>query len=147
MEYDPNEALKLSNQLCFPLYAASRKITGAYTPYLKPLGLTYTQYIVLLALWEQDGISVGELCEKLMLDNGTMTPLLKRMEQNGILTRARSQQDERMVLIFLTERGQALKKQAKYIPLQVAGCVHLSQEEAMQLYTLLYEILDQGKDG
>ena len=83
MEYDYREAMKLKHQLCFPLYAASRNVIGLYTPYLKPLGLTYTQYIVLLVLWEKDGISVTEIGEKLMLDNGTLSPLLKKMEQAG----------------------------------------------------------------
>ena len=85
MEYDYHEAMKLSNQLCFPLYAAARNITAMYTPYLKPLGLTYTQYIVFLVLWEKDGITVGELCEKLKLDNGTLSPLLKKMQQAGFV--------------------------------------------------------------
>ena len=81
--YNPDEALKLSNQLCFPLYAAARKIVGAYTPYLKPLGITYTQYITFMVLWEKDDILVGEICEKLHLDNGTVTPLLKKMQDEG----------------------------------------------------------------
>ena len=85
MEYDYHEALKLTNQLCFPLYAASRSVVNLYTPYLKPLGLTYTQYIVLLVLWEKDGITVGEICDRLMLDNGTLSPLLKKMQQGGYL--------------------------------------------------------------
>ena len=83
MEYDYHEAMKLDNQLCFPLYAAARNVTGMYTPWLKPLGLTYTQYIVFLVLWEKDGVSVTEIGEKLMLDNGTLSPLLKKMEQAG----------------------------------------------------------------
>ena len=109
MDYDYHEAMKLGNQLCFPLYAASRNVISPYTPYLKPLGLTYTQYITLLALWEKDGITVGELCGKLMLDNGTLSPLLKKMQQEGLVERTRSEEDERVVVITLTEEGRALK--------------------------------------
>ena len=94
MDYDYREAMKLSNQLCFPLYAASRHVVGQYTPWLKPLGLTYTQYIVFLVLWEQDGITVGEICDRLMLDNGTLSPLLKKMEQAGYIYQRRRPKDE-----------------------------------------------------
>jgi len=93
------DALKLENQLCFPLYACSRSIVNLYTPFLKPLGLTYTQYIVFLVLWEQDGITVGELGAKLHLDNGTITPLLKKMQDKGYVTRERSKSDERVVIV------------------------------------------------
>ena len=103
MQYDYHEAMKLANQLCFPLYAAARNVTGLYTPWLKPLGLTYTQYIVFLVLWEEDGISVTEIGEKLMLDNGTLSPLLKKMEKAGYINRRRSSDDERVVVITLTE--------------------------------------------
>ena len=108
MNDDYREAMKLENQLCFPLYAAARNVTGLYTPWLKPLGLTYTQYIVLLVLWEKDGISVTEIGEKLMLDNGTLSPLLKKLENAGYITRQRSREDERVVVIRLTESGRAL---------------------------------------
>ena len=97
------DALKLENQLCFPLYACSRSIVNLYTPFLKPLGLTYTQYIVFLVLWEQDGITVGELGAKLHLDNGTITPLLKKMQDKGYVTRERSKSDERVVIVSLTD--------------------------------------------
>ena len=103
MEYDHREAMKLEYQLCFPLYAASRHIISQYTPWLKPLGLTYTQYIVFLVLWEKDGITVGEICEKLMLDNGTLSPLLKKMEQAGYIRRLRSEQHDRVVHVRLTD--------------------------------------------
>ena len=141
MEYAYHEAMKLQNQLCFPLYAAARAVTNLYTPYLKPLGLTYTQYLVLLVLWERDGLTVGEICEKLMLDNGTLSPLLKKMEQAGQVTRQRSRQDERVVIITLTEAGRALQEQAKDIPRQVGSCIALSPEKAQTLHTLLYELL------
>jgi DNA-binding MarR family transcriptional regulator len=145
MKYDYREAMKLSNQLCFPLYAAARNVTGLYTPYLKELGLTYTQYIVFLVLWEKDGITVGEICEKLMLDNGTVSPLLKKMEQAGYITRTRSSEDDRVVLISLTKEGKDLQKKAKDVPAKVAGCVDLPPEKAKMLYTLLYELLDNQK--
>lgn len=138
----PEDALKLENQLCFPLYAAARKVTGAYTPLLKPLGITYTQYIVLLVLWEKDGQTVGAIGDLLHLDNGTLTPLLKKMETEGIVTRLRSKEDERRVTIQLTEKGKALKKQAEDIPAKIGACIHLSQEDARSLYRILYQILD-----
>lgn len=145
MEYDYHEAMKLKNQLCFPLYAAARNVTNLYTPYLKPLGLTYTQYIVFLTLWEKDGVTVGELCETLMLDNGTISPLLKKMQQAGYIKRTRSEKDDRVVVISLTEAGKALKMQAKDVPQKVASCLALPPEKAQALYTLLYELLDNQK--
>lgn len=146
MEYDYKEAMKLSNQLCFPLYAAARNITCLYTPYLKKLGLTYTQYIVFLVLWEKDGITVGEICEKLMLDNGTLSPLLKKMEKEGYVTRKRSSKDDRVVLISLTDEGRALQEKAKDVPVKVSGCIDLEPEKAKQLYSLLYELLEKQKN-
>ena len=146
MEYDPNEALKLKNQLCFPLYAAARRVTGVYTPYLKPLGLTYTQYIVFLVLWEQDGLQVSEIGEKLHLDSGTLTPLLKKMEAQGYLTRTRSKLDERSVIVTLTDKGRDLKAQVGDIPGKAAQCVRLSPEEGQTLYTLLYKLLENTDD-
>ena len=142
---DYKETMKLENQLCFPLYAAARNVTSMYTPWLKELGLTYTQYIVFLVLWEKDGIPVGEICEKLMLDNGTVSPLLKKMEQAGYIRRARSAEDDRVVVISLTEQGRNLQEQAKEIPDKVGGCVDLPPEKAQKLYELLYELLDSSK--
>ncbi len=142
MDFDYHEAMKLTNQMCFPLYAASRKVIGLYTPWLKPLGLTYTQYIVFLALWERDGLTVGELCGKLMLDNGTLSPLLKKMEQAGYVERKRSREDDRVVVVTLTEEGRALQEKAKEIPAKVAGCIDLPAEKAQALYALLYELLE-----
>ena len=143
MEYDYREAMKLANQICFPLYAAARNVTSLYTPYLKPLGLTYTQYIVFLVLWEKDGVPVSEIGERLMLDNGTLSPLLKKMEQAGYVTRRRSAEDDRVVLITLTEKGRVLQEEAKDIPQNVAGCIDLPPEKAHTLYTLLYELLNR----
>ena len=148
MEYDYHETMKLKNQLCFPLYAAARDVTNLYTPYLKPLGLTYTQYIAFLALWEKDGITVGELCDTLMLDNGTISPLLKKMQQAGYIQRTRSERDDRVVVITLTEAGKALQDQAKDVPMKVASCLALPPDKAQMLYMLLYELLDnQKKEG
>ncbi len=146
MDYDHREAMRLSNQLCFPLYAASRNVIGLYTPWLKPLGLTYTQYIVFLVLWEKDGITVGELCDRLMLDNGTLSPLLKKMQQAGYVERRRSAEDDRVVLITLTEAGRALQDRAKDVPGKVASCIDLPPEKARQLHSLLYELLDNRRN-
>ena len=139
-----NEMMKLDNQMCFPLYAAARKVTGLYTPWLKELGITYTQYITFLVLWEKDGLTVGEICERLMLDNGTVSPLLKKMESAGYITRTRSDEDDRVVVITLTEQGKEMQEKAKDIPEKVGGCIDLSPEKALKLYELLYELL--GKE-
>ncbi|MBQ9467881.1 MAG: MarR family transcriptional regulator [Clostridia bacterium] len=143
MDYNYQEAMKLSNQLCFPLYAAARSVTNLYTPYLKPLGLTYTQYIVFLVLWEKKTVTVGELCDTLMLDNGTLTPLLKKMQTAGYIDRRRSENDDRVVVISLTESGKDLQFLAKDIPLNVGNCIELTPEKAQTLYELLYELLDK----
>ena len=145
MAFDYRDTMKLSSQLCFPLYAAARHVTGLYTPWLKPLGLTYTQYLVLLVLWEEDGLSVSEIGRKLMLDNGTLSPLLKKMEQAGLVARRRSSEDDRVVEITLTEEGRALQDRAKDVPEKVGGCIDLAPEKAAQLYALLYELL--GSQG
>ena len=144
-DYDYHEAMKLANQLCFPLYAASRNVISLYTPWLKELDITYTQYIAFLVLWEKDGITVGELCDKLMLDNVTISPLLKKMQQAGYLTRNRSVEDDRVVVITLTEKGRALQEKAKDIPGKVAGCIDLPPEKAQVLYALLYELLENQR--
>ena len=136
------EQLLLKNQLCFPLYACSRKIVGSYTPYLKPLGLTYTQYIVLMALWEHESLSVGQLGNILYLDAGTLTPLLKRLEGMGYVTRQRSKEDERITVISITPEGDALKEQCRDIPMKLVECGSpLSEKEAGELYRLLYILL------
>ena len=145
MDDQYREAMKLANQLCFPLYAASRNVISLYTPWLKPLGLTYTQYIVFLVLWEKDGITVGELCDRLMLDNGTLSPLLKKMQQAGYVERNRSEDDDRVVVVTLTKEGRALQEKAKDVPGKVAGCIDLSWEKAQTLYALLYELLDNQR--
>ena len=139
VEFDP---LKLENQLCFPLYAASRALIRQYHPYLSALDLTYTQYVAMMALWESAPLSVTELCQRLSLDTGTLTPLLKAMEQKGLLIRRRSESDERSVLVSLTEKGEALHEQALSVPAQVGGCVRMDPPRAQQLYELLYELME-----
>lgn len=143
MQESEYEVLKLENQLCFPLYAASRKVINLYTPYLKPLGLTYTQYLVFLVLSETERMTVGEICEKLYLNNGTLSPLLKTLEKNGFLTRQRSTTDERTVFVTLTDQGKGLLEQLKEIPPKVGSCIPIDEKKALQLYTLLYEILHE----
>ena len=139
-EYDQ---LKLENQLCFPLYACSRKIVNGYNPYLKPLGLTYTQYIVLMVLWEYESINVGKLGEILYLDAGTLTPLLKRLEKAGYVTRQRSKDDERVTIISITSEGEELKEKCKDIPLKLSSKGSaIDDSEAKELYRLLYKFLE-----
>ncbi len=138
---DKYEALKLDNQLCFPLYAASREIVSLYTPILSEVGITYTQYIAFMALWEQDGMTVGDLGKRLFLDNGTLTPMLKKLELQGYLTRERSTEDERVVVIKLTKKGYDLRDDCINIPKKMSACVDLSLEDAAELYTLLYKLL------
>lgn len=140
------EQLLLQNQLCFPLYACARKIVAEYTPYLKPLGLTYTQYIVFMVLWEKETVTAGELGKILHLDAGTLTPLLKHLEKDGYVTRQRSKEDERITNIRITKKGNALKEKCKNIPLKLTASNQscgssLTQAEAKKLYELLYKIL------
>ena len=136
--------LHLDNQLCFPLYAAARKVVNAYNPLLKPYGLTYTQYIVFLALWEQENgkAKVGDLGRRLYLDCGTLTPLLKKMEESGWLNRCRCKVDERVVYVSLTEEGWALRDELREIPEKVSRCMTMEKEDAAALYTLLHKLMD-----
>ncbi len=145
-DMDP-AALKLENQLCFPLYAAAREVVGAYRPLLEALGLTYTQYIALLALWEARELTVGDLGSRLRLDSGTLTPLLKRMETRGLIHRERSARDEREVRVTLTPEGEAMQRQALPIPYQLREQLPLSDEEAFTLYRLLYKLLGQAGEA
>ena len=137
-EYD---CLKLENQLCFPLYAASREILRMYTPLLKKIDLTYTQYIVMMVLWEEKEANVGELGKRLFLDTGTLSPLLKAMEKKSLLKRKRDSEDERIVKIMITEEGEALKEKALAVPHEIGSCINLSKEESQTLYKLLYKII------
>ena len=137
------DPLRLENQLCFPLYAASRKIVNLYTPYFKPLGITYTQYIVLMVLWAQDGVSVRELGERLYLDSGTLTPLLKKMETAGLVRRERAKEDERVTRIYLTEAGREMHEKCLEIPVHLSRSLSaFSPEDAKTLYDLLYRLLE-----
>ena len=128
--FDP---LKLEYQLCFSLYTSSRTIIRKYKPFLDPLNLTYTQYICLLVLWEKDGVSVKELGDRLMLDSGTVTPLIKKLEHQGYLKRVRSQLDERMISIVLSEEGHALKEKVKEIPQKIVKSLNMNIEDAIEL--------------
>ena len=139
---DDYPQLKLEGQLCFPLYAAARKIVNVYNPLLKQIGLTYTQYTVLLALWEYGKTTVGELCRALYLDCGTLTPLLKKMEENGWVVRTRSKGDERVVNVSVTDAGWKMREQVKDLPEQVGGCIAMPREDLYTLYTLLRKLLE-----
>lgn len=138
---DKYAALKLENQLCFPLYACAKEVVKRYRPLLDALDLTYTQYIAMMVIWEKKQINVKELGEKLYLDSGTLTPVLKNLETKGYLRRSRSIEDERVLLVEVTKQGEELREKALSVPGQIAGCVALTGEEAGQLYTLLYKVL------
>ncbi len=143
--YMSYEQLKLENQICFPLYAVSRLITRTYQPLLEELGLTYPQYLVLMVLWENDGITVNAIREKLVLNTNTITPLLKRMEQNGLLERVRDRSDERKVVVTLTGEGRQLREKAASVPFQLVENLKtedLSEPEVLQLKETLNKLLD-----
>ena len=137
------DSLKLENQLCFPLYAASREIIKQYRPYLDKCGLTYTQYITMMVFWEEKRINVKELGKKLFLDSGTLTPVLKSLESKGYVRRYRSPSDERFLTVEITPKGEALKEDVSEVPMQIADCVKLEPIEASTLYKLLYKILNK----
>ena len=141
------EDLKLENQLCFPLYLCSKELTGSYTPLLKPLDLTYTQYVVMMCLWERDGINVGLLCRILLLDTNTMTPLLQKLEQKGYIERRKSLDDGRELKIFLTDKGSELREKAVDIPSCISAQIGLTAEESGTLYRLLYKLLENIKEA
>lgn len=138
---DKYDKLKLENQLCFPLYAASKEIVRHYKPFLDKLDMTYTQYITMMVMWEHKELTVKELGQYLYLDSGTLTPLLKTMEKKGWVERNRSKEDERVLNVSITAHGQALREKALCVPEQMAGCVCLEPEEAADLYKLLHKIL------
>ena len=140
---NPDDALKLDNQLCFPLYAASREIIKLYHEPLSRIGLTYTQYITMMVLWEEKRISVKALGTRLFLDSGTLTPLLKTLGKQGYITRSRSEEDERVLIVELTKEGAELKKKAANIPMEIGQCIRLSADDAKELYRLLYLILNR----
>lgn len=137
------DPLLLQNQLCFPLYAAAKETVRCYRAFLDPLGLTYTQYIAMMALWEHKKMTISEMGRLLYLDSGTLTPMLKKMEQAGLVMRTRSATDERNVEITLTDAGWELREKAMHVPSGMAQFVNLEPGEVIQLYHLLYKLLDQ----
>ncbi len=140
-ENERYEALRLDNQLCFPLYACAKEIVRRYKPFLDEIDLTYTQYIVMMVLWEEREINVKELGSRLYLDSGTLTPVLKRLEQKGLITRQRDDKDERVLIVSITKEGDELKDKAVEIPIKMAGCVSLEPQDATELYGLLHKLL------
>lgn len=139
--HDKYACLKLENQLCFPLYAASKEIVRRYKPLLDKLDLTYTQYITMMVLWDRKQTNVKELGECLYLDSGTLTPLLKKLEHKGYIERKRSPRDERNLIVHITEKGEQLKEEAVNVPAEMGTCISLEPEEAETLYRLLYKVL------
>ena len=136
------DALKLENQLCFPLYVCAKEVVRRYRPLLEPLGLTYTQYIAMMAFWENKTLTVGRLGELLHLDSGTLTPVLKKMEKSGWIRRERSRTDERQTIVTITPDGEALRERAAEVPQQMMQCTSLESDDALQLYTLLYKLIN-----
>jgi len=134
--------LKLEKQLCFPLYAVSKEIIRKYKPLLDKIDLTYTQYLVMLVLWENKELNVKEIGDKLYLDSGTLTPVLKSLEAKNYISRNRSVNDERNLIISITEEGNKLKDDALEVPIEVSKCINLDEEDAVKLYSILYKILN-----
>ena len=139
---DNYDSLKLENQLCFPLYACSKEIVRRYQPILKELDLTYTQYITMMVMWEEKEINVKSLGNKLFLDSGTLTPVLKKLESKGYINRKRSKDDERNLILSITDKGLDLRDKAKNVPMEIAKCVNLTPEEAIAMHKGLYKILN-----
>lgn len=138
---DNENVLKLDNQLCFPLYACAKEIVRRYKPFLDEIDLTYTQYITMMVLWEEKQLTVKELGKRLFLDSGTLTPLLKRLEQKGLVKRERDNEDERVLIVSITVEGEKLKEQAVSIPYKMTQCVKLDMEDAKELYRILRKML------
>ena len=139
------ECLKLSKQLCFPLYACSREMIKLYKPFLDELGLTYTQYITLMVLWEHKAMTVKALGQELYLDSGTLTPLLKKLEEKGLVTRRRSDLDERNLIVTITELGESMRDRALHIPEEMTKCINLPREDIRDLYRMLHQLLEYVK--
>ena len=144
---DKYDCLKLENQMCFPLYACAKEVVKRYKPFLDAIDLTYTQYITMMVFWEHKEMNVKEVGAYLFLDSGTLTPVLKKLEQKGYISRKRSEQDERVLNVAITEAGEALKEKAIDIPAKVGGCVHLEPQEAQQLYALLHKLLGSFEEA
>lgn len=147
MDQKNYDCLKLSHQLCFPLYACARETIKLYTPHLDKIGLTYTQYITMMVLWEHKTLTAKELGKVLYLDSGTLTPLLKKLEAKKLLTRRRSETDERNLVITITEEGEALKDAALHIPAEMTKCLNLEKDEIVTLYRSLYKMLERAESG
>lgn len=144
MSLENYEQLKLEKQLCFPLYAAAKEVVRKYKPYLDEIDLTYTQYITMMVLWDKEQCNVKELGSMLYLDSGTLTPLLKKLESKGYITRCRCKEDERNLIIRITEKGEALKEKAANIPQEMTSkWVNLDKEEIINMYHSLYKLLSQ----
>ena len=139
---DKYDNLKLEKQLCFPLYAVSKEIIRKYKPLLDKIDLTYTQYLVMLVLWENKELNVKEIGDKLYLDSGTLTPVLKSLEAKNYISRNRSVNDERNLIISITEDGYKLKDDALEVPIEVSKCINIDEEDAVKLYSILYKILN-----
>ena len=147
MDETKYDKLKLSKQLCFPLYACARETIKLYTPHLEKLDLTYTQYITMMVLWEQKSLTAKELGKILYLDSGTLTPLLKKLENKGLLTRRRSETDERNLIVSVTSAGEDLKDQALHIPDEMTCCINLEKDEIRSLYHYLYKMMERAESG
>lgn len=143
---DKYDVLKLENQICFPLYACSKEIVRRYKPFLDEINLTYTQYLIMLLLWEHKKMNVKDMGKALLLDSGTLTPVLKKLEQKGYLTRVRNQEDERVLDVTITDEGEQLKEVAVEIPVKLSNCIGLKMEEAAELYRLIHVVLDKMKE-
>ncbi len=144
---DGYDSLRLENQLCFPLYVCAKEVVRRYKPLLDGLGLTYTQYIAMMALWERRSLSVKDLGEMLYLDSGTLTPLLKKLEEKGYVVRSRSQEDERVLDVSLTPEGEALKEKAKSVPESMMSCLSISPEDAAELARILRNLMGTLRGG
>ena len=140
---DKYEPIRLKNQLCFPLYAVSNKIIRNYKPFLDELDLTYTQYIVMMVLWEKENINEKQLGEMVHLKSNTLTPLLKKLQDKGYITIRKNSGDERNLVISLTKKGSELKERAVHVPENLSKTLNISREEAEYLYSILYKILDE----
>ena len=136
------DCIRLENQLCFPLYVCSKEIVRRYKPFLDEIGITYTQYIAMMVLWERESVTVSQLGECLYLDSGTLTPVLKTLEAKGLVSRRRSETDERLVIVGITEAGKALKENAITIPARMGACIKLDPKDAAELYRILHKIID-----
>ena len=138
---DKYDVLKLENQLCFPLYVCAKEVVRAYKPYLDELDITYTQYITMMVMWEHEELRVKEIGEHLYLDSGTLTSVLKKLEEKGFVTRKRSEKDERDLIVTITDKGTALKEKAVHVPEKLGACVELDPQKAKALYDTLYEVI------